>query len=266
MGGIVIRTSHALFGIAGFWVGCVTLSLTLLGDSTDAWVQGPGFRYRTVAVLPDSRSGPGFQALDPTLTGLTFTNVLSRDRLLRSQILPNGSGVTAGDIDGDGLVDLYFCGLDSDNRLFRNLGGWQFEDITQAAGVECRGLDSTGAVFSDLDGDGDLDLVVNSIGGGTRLFFNDGRGRFTLQQPLLNPDRGGTTAALADVDGDGDLDLYVANYRRDTFMDRPNPRWNIRIVDQQPVVSFVDGRPLTAPDLTNRFTFNITMADGLGKF
>ena len=91
--------------------------------------------------------------------------------------------MAAGDVDGDGWVDLYFCGLDGPNKLYRNLGNWQFEDITSLAGVACPDLDATGTALADLDGDGDLDLIVNSIGGGTRVFLNDGKGHFTPSPP-----------------------------------------------------------------------------------
>jgi len=195
-------------------------------------------------------------------TGVNYTNRLAPDRVRGSQILVNGSGVAAGDVDGDGWVDLYFCGLDSENRLYRNLGGWRFEDITGAAGVACRGRDSTGVAMADVDGDGDLDLVVNSIGRGTRLFFNDGRGRFSEAPQPLNMDRGGSSVSLGDVDNDGDLDLYVANYRTTTFSDAPFTRFTVNRIDGEFAVTRVDGRPLTDPDLTNRFTFKFILEGG----
>ena len=206
----------------------------------------------------------GFERLAPQVTGVAFTNRLELDRQLLSQILPNGSGVAAGDVDGDGWVDLYFCGLDSENRLYRNLGDWRFEDITAAAGVGWPGKDATGAAFADLDGDGDLDLVVNSIGGGTAIFLNDGRGRFTETGQGFNAGRGGTSLALGDLDGDGDIDLYVANYRASTYADRPQTRFTVRRINDQFTVTMVDGRPLTDPDLTNRFNFTFVL-EGAGR-
>jgi enediyne biosynthesis protein E4 len=129
--------------------------------------------------LPVPQSGrPGFLRLTPQQTGIGFTNQLAESRYLTNQIYLNGSGVAIGDIDGDGLPDLYFCGLDVPNALYRNLGGWRFTDITASAGVACAGQASTGALLVDIDGDGDLDLLVNGVGVGTRLFLNDGRGRF----------------------------------------------------------------------------------------
>src|SRR5205809_5182361 len=112
--------------------------------------------------------------------------------------------------------------MESGNRLYRNLGGWRFADITDQAGVRCAGQDSTAAVFADVDGDGDLDLLVNSLGGGTRLFLNDGKGHFTeaTKEAGLASTSGSMSMALADVDGDGDLDLYVANFRPTTIRDQ----------------------------------------------
>ena len=135
-----------------------------------------------------------------------------------NQIRQNGSGVALGDVDGDGLCDIYLCRLEGHNVLYRNLGHWRFEDITARAGVACPGQLSTGCAFADVDGDGDLDLLVNGIGAGTRLFLNTGHGVFT--ESARSGLRGGTgsmSLALTDVDGDGDLDLYVANYRTNTI-------------------------------------------------
>jgi hypothetical protein len=159
----------------------------------------------------------GFSRLAGNITGITFTNRLSDAAAAANQIRMNGSGVAAGDLDGDGWCDLYFCGLGG-NRLYRNLGDWRFEDITDRAGVRCPGQYSTGAVLADVDGDGDLDLLVNSIGGGTRLFINDVKGHFLEATDRgLTKEFGAMTMALGDVDGNGTLDLYVANYRTTTI-------------------------------------------------
>jgi len=180
------------------------------------WESGAGFRSAPLTVPQTGKAG--FQRLPQNLTGITFTNHLSDARAAENQIRLGGSGVAAGDIDGDGLCDLYFCRLEGGNVLYRNLGNWKFEDVTTQAGVACLDQYSTGAAFADVDGDGDLDLLVNCLGGGTRLFLNDGKGHFTEA-----PDSGlirkfaALTLALADIDGDGDLDLYVANYRTTTI-------------------------------------------------
>src|SRR5260370_30303102 len=196
-------------------------------------------------------------------------------------MLLNGSGVAAGDVDGDGLCDLYFCGLDGPNVLYRNLGNWKFQDVTAAAGLACPDLDATGAVFADIDGDGDLDLIVNSLGGGTHSFINDGQGHFTRQTntPPLNYGKAGTSLALADIDGDGDLDLYVANYRTWTIRDQPGSDVKVDAVQGRPAVIRVNNRPISDPDLVGRFTIGangsleehgeadaLYLNDGRGRF
>lgn len=224
---------------------------------------GPGYRFWPLQVPGSGRTG--FTLCTAAATGIDFTNRLSLERSMTNHVLLNGSGVAAGDVDGDGLADLYFCGLDSDNRLYRNLGGWKFQDVTEVAGVACPKLDATGALMADIDGDADLDLVVNSIAGGTRVFVNDGQGRFqpSPAAPVLNPDRAGTSLAMADMDGDGALDLYVTNYRpMFFFLDKPETRYSVRMVDGAPKVTMIDGRPLTDPEFTNRFVFQVHMAAG----
>ena len=128
------------------------------------------------------------------------------------------SGLAVGDVNGDGLPDIFVCGMDAANALYLNQGNWKFEEIAEAAGVACSGWRLSGAVFADVDGDRDLDLVLTSLLDGRNfMYLNDGRGRFTENlkvQWVFNP-RGGTVSSdLADVDGDGDLDLYTTGFVR----------------------------------------------------
>jgi hypothetical protein len=191
------------------------ISLNAAGANLE-WTEGPGYRS---AALPVPKEGKtGFTLLSAQVTGINFTNVLTDDKTAENQIRLNGSGVACGDVDGDGWCDIYLCGLENGNRLYRNLGGWKFEDITESAGVACTNQYSTGAVFADVDGNGSLDLLVNGLGVGTRLFLNDGKGHFheAMESGLVRK-YGATTLALGDVNGDGYLDLYVANYRTRTI-------------------------------------------------
>jgi hypothetical protein len=219
------------------WLLIFTSVGHLLCAAPPPWRDGNG--YRSYSVQPNGAGKTGFTLMPPEQTGVALTNYLSERLVALNRVTENGSGVALGDVDGDGWCDIYFCRLEGDNVLYHNLGNWQFEDITEKAGVACPRQLSTGAVFADIDSDGDLDLLVNSIGGGTRAFLNDGTGKFTeLTQGRLAKRFGATSLALADIDGDGDLDLYVANYRtiiaRDEF---PRPRFEARMENGQIVVN-----------------------------
>jgi len=218
------------------------------------WTSSEGFRSAELDVPATGR--PGFTLLAPEVTGINFSNVVSQQRHLTNQIYLNGSGVAAGDVDGDGLCDLYCCRMGGPNVLYRNLGNWKFEDVTKKAGVSCEGLNSTGAALVDIDGDGDLDLIVNSVDGGTHIFRNDGHGIFKEDPQVLNLHKGGMSLALGDMDGDGFLDLYVANYRTLGLMDMPRTKFTLKMVDGKQVITAVNGRPVTEPDLVGRFTVN----------
>ena len=174
-----------------------------------------------VAPLDVPASGKdGFESLSPKVTGITFTNRLTDRQVAENRIRENGSGLALGDVDGDGLTDIYFCGLDGPNALFRNLGNWKFKDITSQSGLALKNQFSTGAALADLDGDDDLDLLVNSIGGGTRIYHNDGTGKFSADaKSKLIPQFGATSIAIADINNDGDLDFYTTNYRTTTIRD-----------------------------------------------
>jgi len=220
------------------------------------WQQYPGHRRASLAITSGGKTG--FIVVEAAAAGIAFTNRLSEERSLTNQIFLNGSGVAAGDVDGDGLCDLYFCGLDSPNALYRNLGNWRFADITTYAGVACADQASTGAAFADMDGDGTLDLLVNGIARGTRLFLNDGKGRFSeaTAESGLRGTSGSASMALADIDGDGLLDLYVVNYRIDTMRDMPDIRFSVGVTNGVSQLLTVNGRPASAPDLVGRFSFD----------
>lgn len=131
----------------------------------------------------------------------------------------NGGGVALGDINNDGLVDIYFTGNLVPNRLYLNKGDFQFEDITASAGVACESNWSAGSTFVDINNDGFLDLYVAKSGkpGGERryneLFINNGDLTFTESAASYGLDITGLSvqAAFFDYDGDEDLDIYLLN-------------------------------------------------------
>ncbi|HTL56482.1 MAG TPA: VCBS repeat-containing protein, partial [Candidatus Limnocylindrales bacterium] len=198
------------------------LSSLLLFGADDA-----GVKSRPLNVPGAGR--PGFLLLPADKTGITFTNELSQEAMLANQNLLNGAGLALGDYDGDGWCDIFLCNLNGSSRLYRNLGGWKFQDVTEAAGLANSNLLARGAAFADINGDGFLDLVVTYSGKGARLFLNDGSGHFRdAQAKELEDSTGSMSIALGDVDGDGSLDLYVANYGENTI--RTGMRITTRVV------------------------------------
>jgi len=191
--------------------------------------------------------------MNPKTTGVEFTNVLQGDAYLTNAVAHNGAGVAIGDIDGDGLADIYLCSLQGPNRLYRNLGQWRFEEVG-LADAACAGQLSTGVTFADVDGDGDLDLLVNGIVAGTRLFLNDGRGGWTEEKNSgLSRTASATSMALADIDGDGDLDLYCAHYIDVMYLADPTTRFAVAKRGDQWEVTRVNGESTRSPRWKGRF-------------
>jgi len=161
-----------------------------------------------------------FQLLSPGQTGIDFNNKLEYDEAFNIFTYRNfytGGGVAVGDINNDGLPDIFFTGNQVDNKLYLNKGNFRFEDITEKAGIHKAGKWSTGVCMADVNGDGLLDIYVCSSGiakGDTRpnqLYINNGNGTFTDRAKEYGVRDGGysTHAAFFDYDHDGDLDLFL---------------------------------------------------------
>ena len=163
---------------------------------------------------------PGFTAVPPLWSGVDFANALSDTSFVENQMRGNGAGVAAGDVNGDGRPDFYLARLEGPNALYLNLGDWRFRETATENGVAAGDRFSTGSTLVDIDGDGDLDLLLTSIEGPKSLFLNDGTGRFTEAPDAgLRDSPGGMSSALADIDGDGDLDLYLTRYKSRSVLD-----------------------------------------------
>jgi len=162
-----------------------------------------------------------FVAVAPEASGIIFANTLPEDsavNIVNYLYYYNGGGVAAGDIDGDGLVDLYFTSNLGSNRLYRNLGNFRFEDITDRAGVADSVGWKSGVTMADVNGDGRLDIYVSGVNyrgmnGRNVLYINNGDGTFTDRADEYGLGFSGysTQAAFFDYDGDGDLDMYLLN-------------------------------------------------------
>ena len=212
---MVSRTSRAL-------AAALTLATAWSCRATPTpgpWHDEPGYRWRELPA--PSRGGPGFTQLPASRTGIVFIDSVATEHALWNRHLVQGGGVALGDVDGDGLPDVYLTSNEGANALYKNLGGWRFQDVTAAAGVAMNRRQSTGAVFADVDGDGDLDLLVSTLGGGVALLVNDGHGVFTERtaEAGLASQAGSMTMTLSDTRGDGHLDLYVANYKTRSALD-----------------------------------------------
>ena len=166
---------------------------------------------------------PLFELLPPSRTGVSFANTITTNDSVNVQSDPyvyNGAGVAVGDIDNDGLPDLFFTGNMVSSRLYLNKGGMRFEDITDRAGVKTDRW-ATGATMVDINNDGYLDIYVSVSGSeGSKgkdranlLFINNGDHTFTEAAARYGiADTGFTThAVFLDYNGDGYLDLFLLN-------------------------------------------------------
>ena len=167
---------------------------------------------------------PLFQLLSSKQTGITFNNIINEDEnlnVLSYEYLYNGGGVAVGDLNNDGLQDLVFTANQKPNKVYLNLGGMKFKDITKEAGLEGRkDAWKTGVTMADVNGDGLLDIYICYSGKlpedarRNQLFINKGNLHFTdeAKQYGLDDPSYSTQASFFDYDNDGDLDMFLLNH------------------------------------------------------
>ncbi len=171
----------------------------------------------------EDTAAPLFTRLSASETGIAFANrIEERDgfNVLEYEYFYNGAGVAAGDVNGDGLPDLYFSANIDQDRLYLNRGGLAFEDVTEQAGLASESGWTTGVTMGDVNGDGHLDIYVCKSGRVSTdrrrnaLYVNNGDGTFTERAAEYGLDDPAYSnhAALFDYDRDGDLDLYLLNH------------------------------------------------------
>ncbi len=180
-----------------------------------------------------------FQAMEPSVTGVDFVNPIDNEHPL-SRLYISGfasSGIAAGDVDGDGLTDLYLTRGPGKNALYRQIALFQFENIAETAQVELEDVWSSGAAFADVNGDGHLDLYVCVYEAPNRLFLNDGNGRFadTAREAGVDVSDASLMAHFQDFDADGDLDFYLLTNRLYRAGGLPSEK-PIRQVDGKPQI------------------------------
>ncbi len=181
--------------------------------------------------LSDRNKETLFEWTDPEETGLLFSNTLtenvnSNQNVLSFQYFYNGGGVAIGDVNNDGLQDIYLTGNQVPDRLFINRGDFHFEDRSKDAGIGNPGW-STGVTMADVNDDGWLDIYVCRAGPDkdpkkrqNLLYINQGNGTFRemAKKYGVNDGNRSTQASFFDYDLDGDLDLYVMNESKYFFV------------------------------------------------
>jgi enediyne biosynthesis protein E4 len=177
----------------------------------------PVDRRASGSTLSGIRSPVQFEEV-PCIPAKTFCGGRTKDHILES----GGSGVALFDYDGDGWLDVYVVTafelsdqrekIPHRNALFRNLGGWRFQDVSAGSGLDAAAW-GDGVCVGDYDDDGKLDLYVTTFGPNF-LFRNNGDGKFADTAAKAGVQAAGwsTGCAFFDADADGDLDLYVARY------------------------------------------------------
>ncbi|WP_293016228.1 VCBS repeat-containing protein [Mongoliibacter sp.] len=163
-----------------------------------------------------------FELMPSSHTGIEFRNDLNYTEQFNPYTFRNfynGAGVALGDINNDGLIDIFLAGNQSENKLYLNKGNFEFEDITEKAGIAVPGIWSTGVSMADINGDGLLDIYICKSGplvGEERhnaLYINNGDMTFTeMAKEYGIADEGlSQHAVFFDFDKDGDLDMYLLN-------------------------------------------------------
>ncbi|SDB63242.1 Repeat domain-containing protein [Flavobacteriaceae bacterium MAR_2010_188] len=179
---------------------------------------------QNIAVVekPKEKENTLFRLMDSSETGIDFVNKIQNQNnfnIFKYRNFYNGGGVAIGDVNNDGLVDIYLTGNMEPNKLYINKGDFKFEDVSVSAGVEGNKPWSTGVCMVDINNDGLLDIYVSNAGNmegnnhDNDLYINNGDLTFTEKAAEYNLAKTGfsTHASFFDYDKDGDLDAYILN-------------------------------------------------------
>ncbi len=175
------------------------------------------------ATAVDASNAISFVTLDKERTGIDFSNDLTYStnlNIIEYLYYYNGGGVAVGDINNDGLEDLYFSANQLPDRLYLNTGNLTFKDISETAGLQMDSTWSNGVSMEDINNDGLLDIYVSKVGlfsiptAHNLLYINNGDLTFTERSESygLNFSGFSTQATFFDYDRDGDLDMYLLNH------------------------------------------------------
>ena len=171
-----------------------------------------------------------FEIKESAKTGLEFSNIIKEDpnrSYYSFNQIYNGGGVSAGDFNNDGLVDLFFTGNEVENKIYLNKGDLKFEDITTKSGISENAGWHNGSSVVDINGDGFLDIYIcrggavsNPDDRSNLLYINNGDLTFSEKASEYGLDDKGYSfqSCFFDYDNDGDLDLYVINHPDKSFL------------------------------------------------
>jgi enediyne biosynthesis protein E4 len=199
-------------------VCCGLLTVAVLhGGAASAAEPAAGISERPLAAHPFPRGKTMFVALSPDATGVRTENTYDDPRMWGDlnhefEVGAIGTGVAIGDYDGDGRPDIYVVSKTEGCRLFRNLGGYTFEDVTEKAGVGAApGVWNQGATFVDINNSGRLDIYVCRFNAPNLLYINQGDGTFKEMAHAYGLDVNDASgmAAFCDYDRDGWLDVFI---------------------------------------------------------
>lgn len=164
-----------------------------------------------------------FNELDSAVTGVDFMNLVEdtpEHSIINYIYFYNGAGVAVGDINNDGLKDLFFVSNEHENKLYLNKGNMEFEDISASANINGNSDWNTGVTMVDINADGYLDIYVCAVSGlldfkgHNELYINNGDNTFSEESSSYGLDFKGysTQSYFFDYDKDGDLDMYLVNH------------------------------------------------------
>jgi hypothetical protein len=203
------------------------LLLGAAGQGAGAYRGTGAIRLEPLSPSAGRRGATMFKMLAPSETGVVTENryddpAMWSDRFAEFDVGSIGTGIAVGDYDNDGRPDIFVVSKTEGCRLFRNLGSFRFEDVTERAGVGDKGdaarVWKQGATFVDVDNNGLLDIYVCRFGAPNLLYINQGDGTFREEAAArgLAVNDGCVMAAFCDYDRDGHLDVFIQTNRAES--------------------------------------------------
>jgi len=216
-----------------------------------------------------------FVSLDSSHTGINFKNVWNPDPIYKGQLGNSfiAAGVAIGDYNNDGLQDVFLSRQQDGGRLYRNLGGFRFEDVTKKTGILSESIWSTGASFIDINNDGWLDIYVCGFDSPNQLYINkNGIYKESAKEFGLDFKGASVSMAFSDFDQDGDVDAYLLTNRlhdTDSTMNVKtikNKKDPYIVVPRHREIGYFIKRPGRIPLLVNAGQFDHLYRNDSGKF